>query len=91
MQKGELPDLPPAGIVSCHIPSLPLVPGLYFISPGCSTQSSKLDYVTRGCSLTVTESDIFGTGRLPPPKRAVVIVDSKWKIIDGYDSEKSVN
>ena len=80
VQKGRLPDLPPSGFLACHIPNLPLVPGLYFVSCGCSTHSSKLDYVERGCSLTVTETDVFGTGRLPPPKRAVVFVDAEWEV-----------
>jgi lipopolysaccharide transport system ATP-binding protein len=80
MQASEFPDVAPSGIVTCHIPSLPLVPGTYFVSPGCGAQSKQLDYVSRGCSLTVTETDVFGTGRLPPPKRAVVLVDAKWDI-----------
>jgi lipopolysaccharide transport system ATP-binding protein len=80
MQAREFPDVAPSGIVTCHIPSLPLVPGTYFVSPGCGAQSKQLDYVSRGCSLTVTETDVFGTGRLPPPKIAVVLVDANWDI-----------
>jgi lipopolysaccharide transport system ATP-binding protein len=87
VQKGRLPDLPPSGFVACHIPKLPLVPGLYFVSCSCATHSSKLDYVERGCSLTVTEADVFGTGRLPPPKRAIVFVDAEWEIRPDRDSK----
>jgi hypothetical protein len=80
MQMREFPDVPPSGTVTCHIPSLPLVPGTYFVSPGCGAQSKQLDYVSRSCSLTVTETDVFGTGRLPPPQRAVVLVEADWGI-----------
>lgn len=80
MQAREFPDVPSSGVVTCRIPSLPLVPGNYFISPGCGAQSKQLDYVSRACSLSVTESDAFGTGRLPHPERAIVLVDADWDI-----------
>jgi len=89
MQMREFPDVPISGIVTCHIPSLPLVPGAYFVSPGCGAQSKQLDYVPRGCSLTVTETDVFGTGRLPPPKKAIVLVDADWGIKPDRESTNS--
>lgn len=83
LQQPNFPDVASSGVVSCQIPVLPLIPGTYFVSPGCGTHSQQLDYIARGCTLTVTESDVFGTGRLPPPQKGTILVDAQWKIIEG--------
>jgi lipopolysaccharide transport system ATP-binding protein len=79
MQRSELPDLPASGTVACHIPRLPLVPGLYFVQPGCGSGSIQLDLVPRACRLEVTAADVFGTGRLPNESQGLVLVDAEWK------------
>ena len=81
MQKGALPDLPPSGIVACHIPRVPLVPGTYLISPGCGSGMGQLDFISHARQLQVTEIDVFGTGRIPSPSEALVLVDADWEII----------
>jgi len=81
LQKGQLNELPPAGIIACHIPRLQLMPGMYFISPGCGSQTAQLDFLHRACQLQVTEADVFGTGRLPLSSQALFLVDADWKII----------
>lgn len=83
MQKGRLPDLKPAGVIECNIPRLPLLPGSYFVSSGCGAQSQQLDHVQRARQLNVTAADVFGTGRLPPERRGLVIVDADWDVVDG--------
>jgi lipopolysaccharide transport system ATP-binding protein len=93
LQKGHLPDLNTYGIIECTIPRLPLLPGSYFVSPGCGTKSKQLDFVERACQLQVTEFDVFGTGRLPQPRTALVFVDAQWEVIKGTGSvkEKALN
>ncbi|MEA1901790.1 MAG: ABC transporter ATP-binding protein [Thermodesulfobacteriota bacterium] len=81
LQKGHLPDLPAAGVIACHIPRLTLLPGTYFVSPGCGSQTNQLDLVPRGWQLQVVEADLFGTGRLPPPSLAFIVVDAEWDVI----------
>jgi lipopolysaccharide transport system ATP-binding protein len=83
LQKGHLPDLAPSGIIECKIPRLPLLPGTYFISAGCGSQAKQLDFVERGCQLQVTEFDVFGTGRLPRPEKALIFVDADWEVVKG--------
>jgi lipopolysaccharide transport system ATP-binding protein len=83
MQKGPLPDLAQAGVVECTIPRLPLVAGTYFLTFGCGAQSQQLDHIERACQLHVTESDVFGTGRNPNPKIAMIFVDADWKVTEG--------
>jgi hypothetical protein len=80
LQRGTLPDLPKEGMIACHIPRLPLIPGTYLLSPGCGSGMKQLDYISRGCQLEVIQADVFGTGRLPPSSHAVVIVDADWEI-----------
>ena len=88
LQKGHLPDLAPSGIIECNIPRLPLLPGTYFVSAGCGSQAKQLDFIERGCQLQVMEFDVFGTGRLPRPKKALIFVDAEWEVIKGMESSK---
>ena len=88
LQKGHLPDLAPSGIIECGIPRLPLIPGTYFVSPGCGSQAKQLDLIERCCRLQVTEFDVFGTGRLPYQGRALIFVDAEWEVIKGMESLK---
>lgn len=81
-QKGHLPDLPPEGIITCHIPRVPLLPGIYYICLGCGTGNNQLDYITRARQLQIVEADVFGTGLLPPSTEGMVLVDADWKITD---------
>ena len=90
LQGGDLPDLPAVGVVVCHIPSLPLVPGVYFIQPGCGTGTTQLDLVPRVCQLQVTEADVFGTGRLPNAAQGLVVVDAAWEAsLESYDVQEN--
>jgi lipopolysaccharide transport system ATP-binding protein len=84
-QKGHLPDLLPEGVVTCHIPRVPLLPGIYYVSLGCGTKNEQLDFATRARRLQVVEADVFGTGLLPPPTQAMVLVDADWEIKDTYN------
>ena len=85
-QKGHLPDLLPEGIITCHIPRVPLLPGIYYVCLGCGTANKQLDYVTRARQLQVVEADVFGTGLLPSSKQGLVLVDADWEITDTNDA-----
>jgi lipopolysaccharide transport system ATP-binding protein len=85
MQKGPLPDLARTGIVECRIPRLPLLAGKYFLTVGCGAQAQQLDNIERGCQLQVAEADVFGTGREPNPKIALIFVDAEWDVIEGIE------
>lgn len=78
LQKGSLPDLPASGVIACHVPRLPLIPGVYYLSVGCGASRVQLDFLPRASKLTVHEADVFGTGRLPKPSQGMVIVDADW-------------
>jgi lipopolysaccharide transport system ATP-binding protein len=84
-QKGHLPDLLPEGVITCHIPRVPLLPGMYYVSVGCGTENEQLDYIIRARQLNVVEADVFGTGLLPPSIMAMVLVDADWDITAAHD------
>jgi len=82
MQNAQLPDvLPASGIIECRIPELSLVPGLYFLTPGCGSGNTQLDVVPKAGQLQVVESDFFGTGKLPPQSLGLVVVDAAWEAV----------
>ena len=64
---------------TCHVPRLPLIPGVYYLSVGCGASRVQLDFLPRASKLTVHEADVFGTGRLPKPSQGMVIVDATVK------------
>jgi lipopolysaccharide transport system ATP-binding protein len=89
LQKGPLPDLATSGIIECKIPRIPLVPGTYFVTVGCGSQSQQLDHIERGTQLQVTEADVFGTGQKPNPKISLIFVDADWQVIKGLAPSKN--
>lgn len=78
LQHGNLVTLRPEGTVSCRVPSFPLVPNTYFLSLGCGIGTEQLDFVERATHIEVVSSDFFGTGRLPSPKQATVLLHGQW-------------
>ncbi len=83
LQKGTLPDMAATGVIQCEIPRLPLVPGTYFLTVGCGSQTEQLDHIERACQLKVIDADVFGTGRKLNPKISLVFVDAEWEVIEG--------
>jgi lipopolysaccharide transport system ATP-binding protein len=82
IQSGMLPDLAPSGVIECRIPCLPLLPGSYYITPGCGSQRKQMDFVERCFRLQVTEANVFGTGRMLDPRAAIVFVDADWQVLN---------
>lgn len=78
MQGATWGRLPERGSVTCSIPSLPVVPGTYYVSPSCGTYNYPLDLVERARKLHVVHDDYFRTGRLPDPVNGLVVVDAEW-------------
>ena len=58
-------EIPPIGAFLCQIPSLPLVAGRYRVYLSVYVTNSKADALENALEFTVTESDVFGSGRVP--------------------------
>jgi lipopolysaccharide transport system ATP-binding protein len=79
VQKEELHDLPPKGVISCSIPRIPLLPGSYRINASCTSRTHLLDHVPHATRLEVIGADTYDTGRLPHRSQALVLVDADWE------------
>ncbi|SCB42582.1 lipopolysaccharide transport system ATP-binding protein [Bradyrhizobium shewense] len=64
-----------------RIPQLPLLPGIYDLDLGCIINRSTTDKLISAKRLIVTESDFFGTGRLPPNQQGDILVkfSNEWR------------
>jgi lipopolysaccharide transport system ATP-binding protein len=79
-QHGTIPELPQQGTVSCHVPTLLLMPGTYLLSFYCSTGQPRgeLDVVERALAITIEAADYFNTGKLPPARSGAFLVPANW-------------
>ena len=65
--------------VTCVIPRLMLVPGVYQLTFGMSTQSGEmLDLLDREMAFSMLETDYFGTGKVPNAKGGHTLLDCDW-------------
>jgi lipopolysaccharide transport system ATP-binding protein len=77
--------LPPAGVLTCQIPSLALAEETYSIDIWVGYCSATADYIARAGELNVTSLDYFGTGYAPiKRKHGAALFDHEWTI----DSEE---
>ena len=79
---GQLIGCPPlqSGAVICEIPDLPLLPGRYWLDLWLedSTAWVPLDKVEDAVPFDVVQSDVLGTGRLPPATEGAILCHGKW-------------
>jgi lipopolysaccharide transport system ATP-binding protein len=80
-QHTPLRSLPQRGTVRCHVPCLPLAPGLYWLSFNCSLLHDPrcLDFLEQPLSIAVEQADFFGTGLLPPRPNGPFLVRAQWQ------------
>jgi lipopolysaccharide transport system ATP-binding protein len=72
-----LPRLQSPGVLDCVVESLPLAPGDYWVKLGFAAVPDELDEIERALRFTVTEGDLFGSGR--GHHRGVCVAPSIWK------------
>jgi hypothetical protein len=68
------------GQITCALPALRLLPGTYHLLLAASIPPAfeYLDYVEHVSSFQVVESDIYGTGKVPPS--GVFFVHGEWRL-----------
>ncbi|MBI2805105.1 MAG: ABC transporter ATP-binding protein [Planctomycetes bacterium] len=71
-----LPRLQQPGTLDCIVEALPLAPGEYWIKLGFAGVPDEIDEIERGVRFTVTEGELFGSGR--GHHRGVCIAPSQW-------------
>jgi lipopolysaccharide transport system ATP-binding protein len=78
LQYGVLKELSECGVIRCRVPLLPLAPGTYSLSIGCSANGKQLDRLERVVRFHVVETDYYNTGFLPKPNQGRVLVGAEW-------------
>jgi lipopolysaccharide transport system ATP-binding protein len=88
---GALDQMPTSGTLSCCVPHLPLVPGVYFITVYCLSRRVPLDWLTHAVSFTVMERDVFGTGfLLNKQQNGLIFTDATWRFCDEGNGEHKI-
>jgi lipopolysaccharide transport system ATP-binding protein len=78
----KLSTLPPRGSIRCTIPVLPLLPGAYAVDIWCKVDEVIVDRVNHAIELTVSEGDMFGSGKLPPRDGGEFAVFHTWEVTE---------
>jgi hypothetical protein len=80
LQYGLIDRLPQRGVAICRVPMLPLVPGTYNLTFGCSTPYKQLDHLERAWTISVDPADFFGNGQLPDPVNGPFLMQAQWEL-----------
>jgi lipopolysaccharide transport system ATP-binding protein len=64
------------GTLDCVVDMLPLAPGDYWIKLGFASTPDEIDEIERALRFTVTEGELFGSGR--GHHRGLCVIPSKW-------------
>lgn len=77
---GEAPAIQEGGRVTLEIPSLPLLPGSYYLQIGLVSSGKLVDLAENALLFDVLERAVYPTAKLPPRGRAVVFTPCEWKL-----------
>ena len=64
------------GVLECVVESLPLAPGDYWVKLGFAVIPDEIDEIERALRFTVTEGELFGSGR--GHHRGICVAPSRW-------------
>ncbi len=65
--------------LTCHVPSLPLVPDSYYVELVLSDGYQFIEKIERVDRLDVVYADLFGTERIPKRGQGYFIIPCQWK------------
>jgi lipopolysaccharide transport system ATP-binding protein len=68
-----------SGRLKCKIPEMPLLPGIYYVTAIAVGFTGVLDKIERVLRFTVTERDIFNTGKYPTQGKGVFYTFADWE------------
>jgi lipopolysaccharide transport system ATP-binding protein len=74
-----LPRLQKPSVLDCVVESLPLAPGDYWVKLGFAAVPDEIDEIERALRFTVTEGELFGSGR--GHHRGLCVAQSNWKFV----------
>jgi hypothetical protein len=65
--------------LTCHFDRIPLMPGRYVIDLYFGDERKDLDVVHDAIGFDVTESDVYGSGRIPPAMAGPFFLPASWE------------
>ncbi len=68
--------------VSCTIPALHMLTGLYYITLIVSDGNHDLDWIDQAVKFEVQSADVFGTGHAPLPEHGIFYQSAEWSTIN---------
>ncbi|HVT88210.1 MAG TPA: ABC transporter ATP-binding protein [Tepidisphaeraceae bacterium] len=67
-------------VVRCRMDSCQLIPGTYSIVLSVDSIGQRVDRIESGLGFEVAPRDVYGTGRLPPPRDGVYVPMVTWHV-----------
>jgi lipopolysaccharide transport system ATP-binding protein len=69
--------------VSCYVPSLPLIPGTYYVEVILSDRNKVIEKVEQAAQFEVIFADLLGTGRVPSGHQGQIVLSCEWSAEPG--------
>ena len=63
----------------CKIPSLPLVPGTYYVELVLADTRGWIERIERADKLDVVFADVLGTGIIPSARQSAMVLPCEWQ------------
>ena len=76
----DFAEIPSKGVIICHIPRLPLLPGKYSFNLFSTVSGEISDWIQNAGTFEVVYGDFFGSGRLPPQDGSSFLTEHSWEV-----------
>ncbi|HLH05692.1 MAG TPA: ABC transporter ATP-binding protein [Terriglobales bacterium] len=77
------------GAITCKIPDLPLVSGLYSMDVYFGEEYQALDAIYDAISFEVTPADVFGSGHIPTGNEGTIFWPTTWSVSSDFPGEQT--
>jgi len=74
-------NLSKQGTLVCHINSMQLMPGNYFLTLNMTQGKQSADKIEYAAILSVIDNDFFGSGKLPPAHTGNFLMPNSWSYL----------
>lgn len=76
-------------LVVCTLPQLPLRPGSYFLTVTLQRRTEIVDRLEDAIEFTISPSDFFGSGVLPGPDHAPLLLPQRWRVEEATSTRRA--
>jgi len=76
----DFAEIPSKGVIICHVPRLPLLPGKYSFNLFSTVSGEISDWIQNAGAFEVVYGDFFGSGRLPPQDGSSFLTEHSWEV-----------